>query len=146
MVIDKIFIDTNILIYANLSLSLFHELAQNKIKQYVTAGSTLYLSRQVLREYLSSMTRKNELTAEVSITQLKQDIQFFSEDYYILEDSSSITEKLTELMEEFSVSGALVHDANIVATMIVNKIEHILTYNVSDFKKFEKYIKVISLE
>ncbi len=143
---DKIFIDTNILIYANLSLSPFHELAQNRIKQFVTTGFNLFLSRQVLREYLSSMTRKNELTAEVSITQLKQDIQFFSEDYYILEDSSSITEKLTDLMEEFSVSGALVHDANIVATMLVNRIKHILTYNVSDFKKFEKYIEIVSLE
>ena len=146
MVIDRIFIDTNILVYSNLCLSPFHIKAQEQLLYFSELGTGLYLSRQVLKEYLASMTRKNELTSEIEISMIKNDIQMFLEDYYILEENNLVTSKLVELMEEFYVSGKQVHDGNIVATMITHGIKHILTHNVSDFKRYEKYINIIPLE
>jgi predicted nucleic acid-binding protein len=37
------------------------------------------------------------------------------------------------------------HDANIVATMLVNDVHSLLTHNISDFKRFSSYIEVIPL-
>jgi predicted nucleic acid-binding protein len=38
-----------------------------------------------------------------------------------------------------------IHDANIVATMLVNDVHELLTHNVSDFKRFSADIEVIPL-
>jgi predicted nucleic acid-binding protein len=49
-----LFIDTNILIYANVATAPLHALALNAIKQAHQAGRPLWISRQVLREFSSS--------------------------------------------------------------------------------------------
>jgi predicted nucleic acid-binding protein len=71
---NEVFIDTNILIYANLTASPFHKYAIQILETLYQQGSTLWISRQILREYLSAMTRKDVLTAEISITSLIKDI------------------------------------------------------------------------
>jgi len=37
---------------------------------------------------------------------------------------------------DFEVSGVKVHDARIVAAMLVHKISHILTFNTKDFSRY----------
>jgi len=51
----KIFLDTNILIYASVKESPFHKEAVNKINQLYEAS--LLISRQIIREYLSVMSK-----------------------------------------------------------------------------------------
>ena len=52
-----LFVDTNTLIYANISESPFHNRALQALKAALDAGRPLWISRQVLREYLVTMTR-----------------------------------------------------------------------------------------
>ncbi len=40
-------------------------------------------------------------------------------------------------MVRFGVSGAKVHDARLVALMLVNGVERILTFNAADFRRYE---------
>jgi len=44
--------------------------------------------------------------------------------------------KLIDLIQEFPTAGKQIHDANIVATMLVNGVDFLLTYNKDDFKRF----------
>jgi predicted nucleic acid-binding protein len=37
---------------------------------------------------------------------------------------------------QFGVSGVAVHDARLVATMLVHNVTHILTFNTSDFARY----------
>lgn len=37
----------------------------------------------------------------------------------------------------FSVSGVKVHDARLVALLLANSMERILTFNVSDFRRYK---------
>ncbi|UBF24523.1 hypothetical protein K9N68_22920 [Kovacikia minuta CCNUW1] len=53
---NAVFVDTNILVYANLALSPFHVQAVERLQVFNDQGIDLWLSRQVLREYLSAMT------------------------------------------------------------------------------------------
>ncbi len=53
----SIFIDTNILIYANSVHAPFHREAREQLTKYSKEGYYLWISSQVLREFTSVMTR-----------------------------------------------------------------------------------------
>ncbi len=141
----RIFIDTNILIYASSNKSPFYQLAHKAIQGLEKENTELFISRQVLREYLASMTRPDMLTKKLSRKAVIKAVRHFEEDFTVFNDSPRVTEQLLELAEAVSVSGKQIHDANIVATMLVNDVHEVLTHNVSDFKRFNPYIEVIPL-
>jgi predicted nucleic acid-binding protein len=58
---NPVFIDTNILIYANLAMSPFHLQATERLQALDEQRVDLWISRQILREYLSGMTRQADL-------------------------------------------------------------------------------------
>jgi predicted nucleic acid-binding protein len=65
--------------------------------------------------------------------------------FHILEEGHAVTVKLLELMERFEIAGKQVHDANIVATMLVHGITQLLTQNIADFSRFSSLITVMPL-
>ena len=67
---DPIFVDTNVLIYANLALSPFHSAAVATLQALAADGAQIWISCQVLREYLASMTRPGTLTGAVPAADL----------------------------------------------------------------------------
>jgi hypothetical protein len=52
---------------------------------------------------------------------------------------------MLELARAVPLGGKQVYDANIVATMLVNRIEELFTNNTKDFERFETYIRLIPL-
>jgi predicted nucleic acid-binding protein len=70
----------------------------------------------------------------------------FTQSFYIAEDGPSVTDKLIDLITIFPTGGKQIHDANIVATMLVNGISCLLTFNVTDFKRFAPEITLLSSE
>jgi len=85
------------------------------------------ISRQVLREYLAVMTRPGTLTQEIPISSLIQDVQDFETGLIVFDDGPAVTAKLLEIIEQYSIAGKQIHDANIVATMLVHDIPALLT-------------------
>ena len=63
----------------------------------------------------------------------------------VVDDNSFVTENLLKLVEQYPVGGKQIHDANIVATMHVYNISHLLTNNPDDFKRFSDTITVLPL-
>lgn len=143
---NRVFLDTNILIYANIAESPFHQAAFNAIKVREQAGSSLWVSRQVLREYLAVLTRPQSFTHPIPATTLAAQVRSFVDRFQVAEDDSRVTERLLALMERFSIGGKQVHDANIVATMQVYGISQLLTHNTKDFSRFSQLITVLPLE
>ena len=56
-----------------------------------------------------------------------------------------MTENLLALCREISVGGQQIHDANIVATMLAHGERRLLTFNISDFRRFEDRIELMDL-
>ena len=56
--------------------------------------------------------------------------------FTILPDSIETYRHWRRLVVTYEVNGAKVHDAKLVATMLVYEISHILTFNGNDFKRF----------
>lgn len=117
--VDSLFIDTNVLVYATLVHSPFHLMAQQRLNTYNLAGAELWVSRQILREYLSALSRLQGLSLPIPVTTLVAEVELFQRQYSVAEDSSDVTQGLLDLISKISIGGKQVHDANIVATMRV---------------------------
>lgn len=48
-------------------------------------------------------------------------------------------------VEQNDCAGRQIHDANVVATMLVHGIEAIATLNSADFVRFNEYVQVVGL-
>ena len=48
------------------------------------------------------------------------------------------------LVNTYEVKGVNVHDARLVAVMLVYNLTHILTFNINDFKKFSAEVTIIN--
>ncbi len=138
---NPLFIDTNILVYANVIETPFHEQALVAINTAHEAGRTIWISRQVIREYLVTLTRPQVFENLPRATVLEQVDQFIDR-FQVADNTAAVSEQLVKLMGDFKIGGKQVHDANIVATMLAYDIPCLLTHNVKDFERFEEVIKI----
>ncbi|RCJ37667.1 twitching motility protein PilT [Nostoc punctiforme NIES-2108] len=143
---NPVFLDTNILVYASQIQSPFHQAAMEAIQGFYDAGIELWISRQILREYLATLTRPQQFVNPLPIAIVIQDLRYFYNRFWVAEDSSQVTERLLTLMEEIPSGGKQVHDANIVATMLIYGIPQLLTHNIGDFARFSRLITVLPLQ
>jgi predicted nucleic acid-binding protein len=143
---NSVFLDTNILVYASVPESPLHLVAMSAIQSYEQSGTQLWISRQVLREYLATLTRPQLYTQPIPILRVTAEIRFFQNRFRLAEDNSLVTERLLTLMAEIPIGGKQVHDANIVATMLVYHIPQLLTHNTGDFSRFSQMIAVLPLQ
>jgi predicted nucleic acid-binding protein len=141
---SSVFVDTNILVYANLTSAPFHTDARNSILTLQSVGVDLWINRQVLREYLTVVTRQT-FASPLSAVQAVSDIRYFEQNFIVADETPAVTAKLLTLLQTILLGGKQVHDANIVATMLVYGIDRLLTHNVSDFTRFGHLIRVIPL-
>lgn len=142
---SSIFIDTNILIYANVPDSPFHEAAVAKVRNLQLSGIEICISRQVIREYLVTMTRPGNFIENVDQEVVISELQKFEESFTIFDEKADVTKCLLGLLKSYPIAGKQVHDANIVATMLTHNISTLLTHNEKDFKRFADRITLVGL-
>lgn len=141
---SPIFIDTNVLVFATRRSSQMHKPASAAMHEIIQQGMEAWISRQILREYLVQTTRPGALphgTAETAAAQVESLYPFFE----VADEDECVTEQLLKLLKKIGAAGKQVHDANIVATMLVNEIPQLLTHNVKDFGRYSHLITVIPL-
>lgn len=145
MAASSVFVDTNILVYPRSTSSVWHGAAVARMNQMTAAGMDLYISRQILREYLGAMTRSATGVTPPALSALIADVHVFLQHLRIVEDNAAITARLLNLLSQVACAGKQVHDANIVATMLAHGIGSLLTNNPSDFNRFAGFVTVLPL-
>ena len=141
---EQTFVDTNVLVYASQKQSKFHTQAVTHLDQARQAGQTLWISRQVLREYLSVVTRPQSGQALLPMPLAISDVQTFERTFNVAEDTPDIFRRLTELLAQVPTGGKQVHDANLVATMLAHVITRLLTFNSSDLRRFSPLVEIVA--
>ncbi len=141
----RVFIDTNILIYANFTDITFKEQARTKLHWFLQNNYNLWISRQVIREFLVYATRYNFENDKIDIKTVIDTIFINFQQYTIANDIGGVSENLKYLIKKYNLSGKKIHDANIVATMQAFNITKLVTHNVKDFQRFAEYIEIIPL-
>jgi predicted nucleic acid-binding protein len=142
---DRLLVDTNVLVYASLRNTPWHADAIQAIHTELQAGVELWVSRQILREYLAVLTRPGTTTLASPAATGAADVAAFERMFHVADDTSDVTAKLLVLIQSVPMGGKQVHDANLVATMQAYGIPRLLTHNVADFTRFGASITVVSI-
>jgi predicted nucleic acid-binding protein len=143
---ERVFIDTNILLRANIPTAPLHEAARKSVENLWDEGAELWISRQVLREYIVNVSREQGLFQPMPPATIEARISYFQRVFRIADDKQETTKHLLKLLQEIKFGGKQVHDANIVATMLSYNIPYLLTLNIDDFKRFSAYITLLPIE
>ena len=139
------FIDTNVLVKARFLEAPEHDIARERLSQALQEPEPLRISRQVVREYLAVVTRPQSWPIAITREEGLEDASMLVSSFEVLEDGPLVTENLLALCREVSVGGRQIHDANIVATMLAHGERRLLTFNISDFRRFEGRIELMDL-
>ena len=142
---NLLFLDTNILVYSSESRAPFHTVAVEALQEYDRVGTEFWISRQVLREYLATLTRPQFWGSPQPLSQLPAEVELFMAQFRIAEDNSDVTGQLLTLLQQVPAGGKQVHDANIVATLRAHRIPRLLTHNDADFARYAGIITVVPL-
>lgn len=145
-VADRAVLDTNVLLAATDEGRPEHRRAVEALNAWPSAGLVLYTTGQILREYLVVATRSENVNglgisrpdAVANVRALRARLQLLAED-------TKVADRLLGLLDEIDCTGKQVHDANVVATMLVHGVDTVVTSNVDDFSRFRDHIQVIGL-
>jgi predicted nucleic acid-binding protein len=139
---DRWFVDTNVLVYATDKGSPFHNEANERLRSARELGVVLCISAQVLREYISAATKSAIPGQPVPWSSILDNCLRFRRMFKILPEGEETAAKLCELLAAVPAIGKQVHDANIVATMLVHSIPALLTHNTADFERYAGFISL----
>ncbi len=140
------FVDTNVLVRARFEAAPSHSLARRRMQEAGESGEALRISRQVLREYLATVTRPQSWSSPVAMDAALAHIAALEAVFDILEDGPRVTQTLTGLCREVPVAGRQIHDANIAATMLAHGERRLLTFNAGDFRRYGERIELIDMK
>lgn len=142
---EPLFVDTNILIYANVATAPLHEAAIKSLQDAYQAKRPLWISRQVLREFIAARTRPQTFAQPSTPDVVVERVRYLEARFQVADDTAAVTEQLVKLMGDFRIGGKQVHDANIVASMLAYDIPCLLTHNTKDFERFADLIEIRAL-
>ena len=142
---DKAFIDTNILLRAMIPDMARHAEAEEIIVKLWAEDADLWISRQVIREYLVQATHPNTFATPLTLEQVTRQIETILSLFHVADDTAEVTSNLMTLLKETPTSGKQIHDANIIATMMVYDIRLLATFNPDHMKRFASHISLIPL-
>lgn len=137
-------VDTNVLLCSVDPQHPMYSAAVNAILLLLSRGEELCLVPQNLIEFWNVYTRpaqKNGLGHTPNEAQ--QEIERLKTFFSMRQDDESIYEQWEQLVVAYQVKGVNVHDARLVAAMLVHGLTHILTFNTKDFSRYKTEITPI---
>ena len=138
------FVDTNILVNVRVHVAPWHAAARESLERAALDFEPLRISRQVLREYLATVTRPQPWSMPLTRQEALDDVNRMVGAFEVLEDGPEVTQTLIGLCREIPVGGRQIHDANIVATMLAHDERRLLTFNTADFRRYRHRIELVS--
>jgi predicted nucleic acid-binding protein len=139
-------LDTNVLLAATDEGRAEHKHALEVANDWPRQGTVLYVSGQILREYLAVATRPTQMNG-LGMTQADAvaNARAFRARARFLSEDDKVSDRLLNLLDEIACGGKQTHDANVVATMLVHGLEEIVTMNTGDFTRFGDHVRPIRL-
>lgn len=131
-------VDTNILLRRRDTKHPQFQAADGAITRLQGRNERLCVARQNLIEFRNVASRpldKNGLGLSPAAADLDLDIA--ESEFDVLAEDDLVYQVWRQLIAAKGVSGKQVHDARLVASMLVYGITHLLTFNGADFRRFE---------
>jgi len=113
----------------------------NAISTLRGAELELFITSQNLIEFWRSATRVAQRNGlGLTIAEARMELERLEGLFLVLPDVPEIYPEWKRLILQYGVVGVNVHDARLVASMLVNRLTHILTFNVRDFNRYASEI------
>jgi predicted nucleic acid-binding protein len=139
-------LDTNVLLAASDEGRGEHGDALTVLNDWAAGRTELCTSGQVIREYLSVATRPAARKGlGLKLPDAVGNVRAIRERTTLLAEDSTVTDRLLGLLGDVECGGKQVHDANLVATMLVHGVGTVVTMNLDDFARFGRHISLIRL-
>ena len=143
---DRVMLDTNVLIAATDEGRAEHLDALTVVNDWAAGRTELCMSGQILREYLMVATRPAEKNGlGLNLPDALGNVHAIRERTTLLAEDGKVADRLLSLLADVECRGKQVHDANVVATMLVHGVRAVVTMNLEDFARFEGHVSLIRL-
>jgi predicted nucleic acid-binding protein len=133
-----VLVDSNVLIFSVQQGHPWHEESIRALEFFLAAEEPVCIFLQNIAEFWNVCTRpadKNGLGLPVEETARR--LSGLETILTLLHDTPDVYPVWRQLVVQHDVKGVQVHDARLVAAMRVHGIDRILTYNPSDFRRYE---------
>jgi len=130
--------DTNILLRFLLRNDPAYSAIRQAVRTLKARGEQIVSTSQNMAEFWNVCTRPSTLRGGLGLSVEATDmrLRLLERHFPVLPDSPVVYERWKELVLTHKVIGVNVHDARLVAAMIVHDGAHILTTNVKDFGRY----------
>lgn len=136
--------DTNILLRFLLRNDPAYPSIRQAVRTLKSRGEQIVTTSQNMAEFWNVCTRpitvRGGLGLSVEATEMR--LRLLERHFPVLPNSPNTYEKWKALVLTYQVMGVNVHDARLVAAMIVHEVTHILTVNVRDFARYSEVTAV----
>ena len=134
-VAGRVMIDTNVLVFASVPAAPDHAGAVAALHREMTGPDEIWISRQIVREFLVQIARPGVLH-DATHDRAARQAEWLTNNFRLADETAAVTSELFALLRTVGFRGKNVHDANIVATMLAHGISRLLTHNVKDFDRY----------
>jgi predicted nucleic acid-binding protein len=129
--------DTNVLLRFAIRADQQHATALSAVRKLIAGGDKIYILPQNCVEFWNVCTRPVSRNGfGLSVQQVNHSLRLVEKIFPLLSDDARVHQEWRKLVLNFGVSGVQVHDARIVAAMLVHQVTHLLTFNTSDFARY----------
>lgn len=130
--------DTNIFVRLALRNDPLRQVALEALRILRSQNEVLSVTPQVLSEFWNVASRPASARGGLGLSPIETErrVRLIERYFRLLPDSLATFQEWRRLVVAHSVKGVEVHDAKLVASVNVYGIAHLLTFNMSDFKRY----------
>jgi predicted nucleic acid-binding protein len=134
----KVLLDSNVLLRWNIRAAPQSQLVIRAIDRLIAGGAEPCYTSQNLGEFWNVLTRPLDRNGfGLTTAEAEQRAQRIENRVELLPDDPTVHVVWRRLLVEHQVSGVQVHDARLVASMLIHGVPRILTFDTRDFARFK---------
>jgi predicted nucleic acid-binding protein len=132
-------LDTNVLLRVVNKNDPLRPVALSAIRVLPKRNEPLYYTPQVLAEFWNVCTRPPSARGGFGLSPAETERRVRIIEHYLdlLPDNLATFREWRRLIVTYAVSGAVVHDARLVASLKVYRVTALVTFNVDDFRRYQ---------
>lgn len=134
----KILVDTNVVLRAAQASHPHHASAKSSLESALANGHQVCVVPQVLYEVWAVATRPSEQNGlGLPVQQAAELVSKIRDTFTLLEDPPGFADHWLQVVVENDSKGKTSHDARLYAAMLAHGVDHIITFNKSDFQRYK---------
>lgn len=149
---ERVFVDSNVFLhyaYPNIGYDLPEikqqkfEACRQQLDSYLSGGTQIWINGQVIREFWRNASLIRTHRRQIPLESVRQELNRILGTVTLVDNNQEVINQLLVLLQDFTIRGTAIHDANIVATMLAYNIDGICTLD-NDFHRYRRLITIVS--